>query len=439
MRRSIFSRAKIELVSMPFINTIRAYFRISTRSNDIVVNKGDGSSDIPISILKNIDFTTTLNNIFIDQTYASSFTGNMLLKLLGGKKDVYSLHLTTQSNGNFNILDFGTFMSQFPNLYSFRYGFLNNFTNIIKGNLAIFPDSVQRVSIEDNGVKNNLTDVVLDLSGFSSTSNLKHFEHNSNNTSQIIKLKTIGDAAKIPAPCAYFAFNSQAGLQAATGSAISYSGGKIWASVFDTFRIPLDLKVNENTALLADMSNSIVSATGGKLVKNTGWRNYESDSYVSYLNSLGITVDITRINSDTKLNMRYIRSWSNGNSSNSLNIWSEIQALRDSPRDNVALGKNTAIYNSGHILVANTTLVTDGNFSNYYSIGAGLFYAKIDLGAVYPIRQLIHKYYFESNRYTLGSKIEVSEDGVTWTVIYDSAVSGTYLENSNGTKFINTF
>ncbi|WP_326986091.1 discoidin domain-containing protein [Chryseobacterium sp. MP_3.2] len=388
--------------------------------------------------MKNFDLTSGSSSGF-DKTYASAFTDNFKVILKNGLRDIYSLLLRDFSSGQFNLGNFGIFMQRFPNLYSFRLNFVENQNTILTGNIAEFPDSIERVFIENFRVKNNLTDAWLDLSGFSETSKLKFFLHQNQNTGQIVKLKTIGNVAKIPIGCVFFAFQNQTLNGLAPGCSISYSGTKVWANTFDTFHLPFTLKVSENNKMLTDM-RSITSAFGGKLIKNTGWRNFESDADVLYLESLGFSVQIFRIPSDTKLNIRFIRSWSNGNNINNLNIWSDIKALRDSPNDNVAFEKIVKIYTAAGVFVANTSLVTDADNTSWYNGGAtGLRYALLDLGEIFPIRQIIHKYYYEPGRFTNGSKIEVSEDGITWVVLYDSAISGTYLESASGTKYIHTF
>jgi hypothetical protein len=109
---------------------------------------------------------------------------------------------------------------------------------------------------------------------------------------------------------------------------------------------------------------------------------------------------------------------------------------------NVALGKtvttgalpgelNTAPHND-------LTIVTNGitnNLNEYLGIsrppGNTYQYVKVDLGAVYNITQLKIWHYYSSPRlYT--SKLEVSEDGVNWTTIFDSTINGLYAETSNG-------
>lgn len=58
--------------------------------------------------------------------------------------------------------------------------------------------------------------------------------------------------------------------------------------------------------------------------------------------------------------------------------------------------------------------------------------AIIDLGQPTIINQVIVWHYWGDSRTYSGTKTEISLDGVTWTTIFDSAVSGKYVEQSTG-------
>lgn len=100
---------------------------------------------------------------------------------------------------------------------------------------------------------------------------------------------------------------------------------------------------------------------------------------------------------------------------------------------NVALGKSV----TGTVALTNATLITDGNTATdpYASCAAGLNAITIDLGSVKQISTIKVWHYYSDSRTYYGTKTESSEDGVTWEVVYDSAVSGTYAESSAGKTY----
>jgi hypothetical protein len=61
-----------------------------------------------------------------------------------------------------------------------------------------------------------------------------------------------------------------------------------------------------------------------------------------------------------------------------------------------------------------------------------LHYAQIDLGAVYTADKVKVWHYANDGRTYHNTKTEVSADGINWTVIFDSAVSGEYPETAAG-------
>ena len=83
---------------------------------------------------------------------------------------------------------------------------------------------------------------------------------------------------------------------------------------------------------------------------------------------------------------------------------------------------------------AANALLTDGviTSSPYYSMAAGLQSTTVNLGSVRDVSALRVWHYFADGRTYSATKTEVSEDNVTWTTVFDSAVSGTYAENANG-------
>ena len=88
----------------------------------------------------------------------------------------------------------------------------------------------------------------------------------------------------------------------------------------------------------------------------------------------------------------------------------------------------------------------DGNTETWAAISgttpATHNYIVIDLGSIYydiDYVKVIHPASAGYGRTYYGTKTEISEDGVNWTTIFDSAVEGTYAEGYNrGTEPLQT-
>ena len=137
------------------------------------------------------------------------------------------------------------------------------------------------------------------------------------------------------------------------------------------------------------------------------------------------------IESQGYMKARYIRDYLNGTSVNSDCHWVQIAALNKA-NINIALNKPVTSNGTG----INLERVTNGNMDavNYaYVTGSGVRYVQIDLGQVHYDIDYIHvwHYYLDGRTYN-GTKTEISEDGITWKTIFDSAVSGTYVETEGG-------
>lgn len=125
---------------------------------------------------------------------------------------------------------------------------------------------------------------------------------------------------------------------------------------------------------------------------------------------------------------RYIRDTVNGSTVNANAYWNEIKCLAGAT--NRAAGKLP----TSNGAITNGVNVTDGSATTYgYVAATGSFYAQIDLGAVYTDIDTINIiHYYLDGRTFHGTKVEVSVDGVAWTTLRDSAVSGEYAETSAG-------
>lgn len=135
-----------------------------------------------------------------------------------------------------------------------------------------------------------------------------------------------------------------------------------------------------------------------------------------------------------KLDIRYIRDWTNGSEKNKGNHWVEIQAI-DSNGTNVALNKPVTAFPSGGSTERPLSRLVDGNTSSDLyteAAGSGASYMLIDLESEMKISFIKVWHYYSDSRTYRETKTEVSIDGVEWITIFDSEESGTYVENSSG-------
>lgn len=146
---------------------------------------------------------------------------------------------------------------------------------------------------------------------------------------------------------------------------------------------------------------------------------------------------------DTSVGYRYIRDYTNGNNNGFVGFeskadWVEIKAHL---ADNTNVALNKPVTTSGTILLHTLDRITNNNtyFEDFVSIGNNLIYVQIDLGQIYDIKKLhIWRYYNDpgAGRTYLGTKTQVSKDGINWITVFDSAVSGTYVETSAGKEIL---
>lgn len=139
------------------------------------------------------------------------------------------------------------------------------------------------------------------------------------------------------------------------------------------------------------------------------------------------------------IKIRYIRDYVAGSTVNGNHHWIELQAL-DFNSNNMALGKIPTVQSPFHLNTPQS--ITNGTMNGYAEISNSPTYRQnyiqIDLGATYFIQKLIIHHYYSDNRTYFGTKTEVSEDGINWITLFDSAISGTYVETAQGhVVFIN--
>lgn len=129
--------------------------------------------------------------------------------------------------------------------------------------------------------------------------------------------------------------------------------------------------------------------------------------------------------------VRYIRDYLAGSDFNGTNAWIEIEAF-NAVGDNVALGKTAEM--DTYFTENPMSVVTDGNkeSSAYVASYEPINWVTVDLGSVMSIASVRRYHPWGGNRVFSGTKTQTSVDGVNWTTIFDSAVSGTYAESSDG-------
>lgn len=83
--------------------------------------------------------------------------------------------------------------------------------------------------------------------------------------------------------------------------------------------------------------------------------------------------------------------------------------------------------------------MTNGKYydtSNYYAVkpssDGNPVYVEIDLGKVRKLGRIVVFHYYGDGRTYNDTKTEISADGISWTTIFDSSVSGTYAETPYG-------
>lgn len=134
---------------------------------------------------------------------------------------------------------------------------------------------------------------------------------------------------------------------------------------------------------------------------------------------------------ETGMNIRYIRDVLNGNSVNGACHWVEVQAFNGALQ-NVLYGRTWQEWTETSANLEKIHRITDGLTATgtYWEDNTNKK-VTFDLGSVMNIKSIkIRHYYGDSRKYN--NKTEVSADGTNWITVFDSAVSGTYTETSEG-------
>lgn len=162
-------------------------------------------------------------------------------------------------------------------------------------------------------------------------------------------------------------------------------------------------------------------------------------------------VDVKPKKRNTQLNgVRYIKNCINNDSSNSINNWTEIQAIKDGV--NIAKGKNAGVYDSsGNALSSGGTAfaysyMTDGMIDN---VGGSIGYshastytgnqcAVVDLEDGYDLDEVAVWHYSNDMRTYFDDVTYVSSDNKSWTKV----INETKSEDYNGKRvnpYVNTY
>ena len=299
-------KARSGTAYFPFMDTPTVNLYVSTRFQNTEIIYADAVVNATAPKLLNYAFNPNGEGLNA-HTHTTPFTGNVSVIFKGGLKDVYSLMLggynVFTGRSAYNIIDFGAFLRQFPNLFSFAVYIQSSGTegfSTIKGNYLDIPDSVEEILVYQAQVT-NWEDFYIDFSALKTTSKLRRFykrlNYNQFDSSEKTA-KITGDISKLPISCNYFfidATDADANAFATfTNSKITYTAGKVWASAFDTLSIPLVLSQTELDALLADMDGSINTKIGAGVIAVGGYRSYASDAHVASLQAKGFTVNINK-------------------------------------------------------------------------------------------------------------------------------------------------
>lgn len=153
--------------------------------------------------------------------------------------------------------------------------------------------------------------------------------------------------------------------------------------------------------------------------------------------------------------VRYVRDWLSGNNVDSKNYWLECNIITHDGENRLdsslakiyARNKLLEVINIDNVeryrdgITENTSLDSDGNTVYHYSdddhiINTGETCIEVDLGAVYNDIDYIRIWHrFTDGDFVFNHKLQTSIDGVTWMTLYDSDVTGGYMESEAGKTY----
>ncbi|MBC5688240.1 hypothetical protein H8S37_04760 [Mediterraneibacter sp. NSJ-55] len=140
-------------------------------------------------------------------------------------------------------------------------------------------------------------------------------------------------------------------------------------------------------------------------------------------------------------NIRYIRDWLNGNTVDTVNRWTEIQVIVNdtnlaSGETNIVLQKNVTV--TSDITIDNLENYIDASTETYVeSEETGWHYLQIDLGEnnTFDAGYITVWHRFDDSR-KYNHKLEISADGETWFVLFDSEKYDKYTETNEGRMYM---
>lgn len=211
----------------------------------------------------------------------------------------------------------------------------------------------------------------------------------------------------------------------------------VWEKFSVTFTIDDKVLLDQDAFIYLYGANSASAPEGSAWMRNiqledgnkaTAWNLAPEDQDKQAKNASNRN-DITRV--------RYIRDYLKGSTANGASHWVAIKAFRDGI--DVAQGRPVTSNRPSNDAGRPLSRVTDGNTdSNLWAsvpstTASDAEWVQVDLGQVYEDIDYVQVWhYYSDSRSYYKTKIEVSENGKNWTVLYDSAVSGTYRETPKG-------
>ena len=138
--------------------------------------------------------------------------------------------------------------------------------------------------------------------------------------------------------------------------------------------------------------------------------------------------------------IRYIRDWLDGNNIDAENRWVECTVMVGD--DNIAAGiipvcKNASLNTVSipNASVYTDTYLLDDGTPEYYVSQTSKSCLELDLGSIrYDIDSIKIWHYYMDNR-VYNHQLQVSKDGLTWVTLYDSKISGGYIESDTGAEY----
>lgn len=144
-------------------------------------------------------------------------------------------------------------------------------------------------------------------------------------------------------------------------------------------------------------------------------------------------------------NIRYVRDWLNSNDANVQNRWTNCQVWGENTdyAEGITPTGYTNFYSPTSISVTNGSYYTSkttlegNNYTTQYATVTSSDWTclQIDLGEIKKVEYLTVWHFF-SEEYSYNHKLQVSRDGTTWFTLYDSEITGQYMETADGSTYV---